>query len=154
MLAPADLYRFTGGGPPDVGVLRARYRSLARGRSEDGCQGWLNWIVRETESGRPIGYVQATLESRGSGAGPGASLAWLITPAAQGAGAAGIAARAAVEWLVRQGFREFRALIHPDNAASQRVAGRLGLTATGDTVDGEVLWRLRCGPHPPRSGRA
>jgi RimJ/RimL family protein N-acetyltransferase len=36
---------------------------------------------------------------------------------------------------------EVVAHIHPDHAASARVARRAGLQPTGDRVDGEMVWR-------------
>ena len=38
--------------------------------------------------------------------------------------------------------REVVAHIHPDHAASARVATRAGLLPTPDQVDGEQVWRL------------
>ncbi|RII89234.1 GNAT family N-acetyltransferase, partial [Clavibacter michiganensis] len=38
-----------------------------------------------------------------------------------------------------------RAHIHPDHAASEAVARRLGLAPTDERVDGEVRWELRAG---------
>src|ERR1700761_9097722 len=48
--------------PPDIESLRARYARLAIGRSADGSEIWLNWIIRRQDDGRPLGYVQATVQ--------------------------------------------------------------------------------------------
>jgi len=45
-----------------------------------------------------------------------------------------------VGWLVAQDIAEVRTLIHPDHAASSRVAARAGLEPTPDLVDGEAVW--------------
>ncbi len=140
VLAPDTLYRFIGGRAPDLDALRDRYRSQVRGRSEDGRQGWLNWIVRDAGSGRAVGYVQATVEHP---AHPVAALAWVVTPSAQGRGAASHAAGAIHPPHPAVGLVEFRADIHPANTASGRLARRLGMEPTGELVDGEVVWRSR-----------
>lgn len=44
------------------------------------------------------------------------------------------------DWLAAQGVSEFRAAIHPDNTASNRVAERLQLNASDEIDDGEVIW--------------
>ncbi len=45
VLAPRELYRFTGGEAAERRDLRARYTRQVRGQSEDGAAGWLNWIT-------------------------------------------------------------------------------------------------------------
>ncbi|MER7505331.1 GNAT family N-acetyltransferase [Nonomuraea pusilla] len=63
VLAGQELYAFIGGEPPDLEGLRARYARLAVGRSPDGRQEWLNWILRRREDGQAVGTVQATVQS-------------------------------------------------------------------------------------------
>ncbi|HEY1711890.1 MAG TPA: hypothetical protein VGG07_03255, partial [Solirubrobacteraceae bacterium] len=46
VLADERLYTFTGGRPPTLGELRARYARQVKGRSPDGVEGWSNWILR------------------------------------------------------------------------------------------------------------
>ena len=96
-LAPPELYRFTGGEPPTLDELGARYRRQSRGQSEYGSAGWLNWIVRPARGGPAIGFVQATLERKEDGLV--ADLAWLVTPEEQGRGIAVEAAATVVTWL-------------------------------------------------------
>ncbi|RIJ55314.1 GNAT family N-acetyltransferase, partial [Clavibacter phaseoli] len=54
-------------------------------------------------------------------------------------------AAAMVAWLREDGVGVVRAAIHPDHAASEAVARRLGLAPTDERVDGEVRWELRAG---------
>jgi RimJ/RimL family protein N-acetyltransferase len=138
VLADPALYRFTGGSPPALEELRRRYAVQATGRSPDGSQGWLNWIVRHGTTGRALGFVQATVEE--APGGQVAELAWVIEVRAQGHGFAAEAAAAMLDWLRRRGVGTVTAHIHPDHAASMRVAARLGLTPTGVVVDGEQRW--------------
>jgi RimJ/RimL family protein N-acetyltransferase len=136
VLADPALYRFTGGEPPTAAVLADRYERQARGRSQDGREGWLNWVLRSGP--RPVGTMQATVRHRG--AGLDAELAWVIAPEHQGRGFATEAAGAVVAWLREVGVGSFSALIAPGHTASERVAARLGLAATAQRHDGEVRW--------------
>ncbi len=141
VLAFRDLYHFTGGEPPTPEVLRVRYARQSTGSSPDGKAGWLNWIIRTKTSGQPIGFVQATLT--GGGDQLVADLAWLITPPAQGSGAAVESSAAVLAWLKGRRVRSVQALIRPDHSASAGVAQRLGLSPTSVRIDGEVLWEAK-----------
>lgn len=138
VLQPEELYRFTGGEAPTREVLQARYARQMAGHSPDGDAGWLNWIIRARASGRAIGFVQATLTGRADTAV--ADMAWLVTPTAQGSGAAIKSGAAVLAWLHGLPLRDIRAAIHPEHAASARVAERLGFTPTREMVRGEVVW--------------
>lgn len=141
VLAPGELYRFTGGEPPSVEELRARYARQVRGQSDDGTAGWLNWIIRFDREGPPIGFVQATLHRTPDVMT--ADLAWLVTPSAQGHGFATKAAQQAAAWLRSIHVEELNALVHPEHEASAHVARRIGMQPTTTSHDGEVLWQKR-----------
>lgn len=68
------LHEFTGGEPLGLEQLRRRYGFLAAGRSPDGAELWLNWIVRRLPECEPIGTVQATVVADGAEA----DIAWII----------------------------------------------------------------------------
>ena len=138
VLAEPGLYEFTGGEPPRLDQLRRRYRAQSVGHSADGQQWWCNWIVTMLDSARPVGYVQATVE-RSSGELE-ANIAWVIQPADQGRGVATEAAAGMMAWLAGHGVRHYAAYIHPEHAASSRVASKLGMRPTTVTHDGEVRW--------------
>lgn len=140
VLAPEELYAFTGGEPPSDGELEARYVRQIVGHSPSGDAGWLNWIIRANDSSQAIGYIQATL-TREDGV-LSAELAWLVTPDAQHGGVASEAARAMLAWLRAQQVQRVTASIHPDHHASARVAQRLGLEPTGAYNDGEQTWEV------------
>jgi RimJ/RimL family protein N-acetyltransferase len=144
VLSDAELYLYTGGGPPTLAGLRTRYRLLSRGRSADGAQIWCNWISR-TRQCIAVGTLQATIQCHERRA----ELAWVTGRVYWGHGYATEGATAVVEWLVAAGAEEIGAHIHPDNHASGAVARRLGLTPTA-VVDkeGERLWTR--GAHPSR----
>jgi RimJ/RimL family protein N-acetyltransferase len=129
VLSDPAIYEFIGGAPPTAEELAARYARQV------GHPGWLNWIVRE--DGRAVGTVQATVTENV------AVLAWVLAPRAQGRGLATAAARAVMDLLRGEGITDFRAYIHPDHAASQAVARRLGLHPTDVVYDGEIRWEGR-----------
>ena len=137
VLSGAALYAFTGGTPPGLGELRARYARLAAGRSPDGHEEWRNWIIRREPHRAAVGYVQATI----AGGGTRAEIAWVVGLSWQRQGFAAEAVRALVAWLDARGVTAIQARIHPDHVASAAVARRAGLVPTGQTDEGEQLWR-------------
>jgi uncharacterized protein (DUF1684 family) len=136
VLADPSLYEFTGGSPPTLSELSARYARQSAGHSPDGAERWLNWIVvlKDQPSDQPIGYVQATV------VGAEAEISWVMSPAHQGRGLATEAATAMVDRLASAGITRLVAHIHPDHAASAVVGARLGLRPTNVVEDGEVRW--------------
>jgi RimJ/RimL family protein N-acetyltransferase len=135
VLSDPALYAFTGGEPPSLVELRARYERQARGAPPDGSEVWANWIVRLRDGGAAVGYVQASVGEEG------ADLAWVIGTPWQGHGHAGEAALAAAAFLREVGAAPLTAHVHPSHEASQRVAARIGLTRTGRAdADGEEVW--------------
>lgn len=138
LLADVRLHRFSGRPPPTPAELEARYARQAVGRSPDGRQLWLNWILRGREDEEVLGFVQATVTP---GSEASAELAWTIGVAHQRRGYAREAASAVVDWLRTCGVGHVVAHIHPDNVASQGVARALGMKPTNVRVRGEVRWR-------------
>jgi RimJ/RimL family protein N-acetyltransferase len=138
----AELYTFTGGSPPTVEVLRARYERMISG-SADPAVSWCNWVIRVRESGNLAGTVQATISTAGT---PVAEVAWVVGTSWQGQGIATEAARALVDWLRQQSIRSVIAHIHPDHHASAAVAAAAGLAPTEESQDGEARWRLTLTP--------
>ena len=136
VLSGEALYAYTGGAPPGVGELRARYARQVAGRSPDGREEWRNWILRREPGGEAVGYVQATISSEGRRA----EIAWVVGLRWQGQGYATEAARALVGWLDARGVAVIQAHIHPEHAASAAVARRAGLRPSGVIEDGEQLW--------------
>lgn len=137
VLSAPQLYEFTGGAPPTLAELRARYARQAAGRSPDGSQEWRNWIIRLRPGGTAVGYVQATI----TGAGTRAEIAWVVGLTWQDRGYAGEAARALAGWLAARGVAVVSASIHPDHHASAAVARRAGLRPTALIRDGERIWQ-------------
>lgn len=134
VLADQSLYSFTGGEPPSLVQLIARYELQVGGPSR-GDEVWHNWIIRLESSGRAIGFVQATVTSEST------DLAWVVGVRWQRNGFATEAALAMTAWLARNGTERFTAHIHPGHQASHHVAAAIGLGPTTDIDgDGEVIW--------------
>ena len=122
----------------DVDELRTRFAAWESRRSPDDDELWLNWVVRERQEGRALGWVQATVRGRS------ASVAYAVLPAERGAGAASDAVRALVRWLHdRLGVTTVTAEIDDANAASARVAVAAGFERTIHRAGDEVVWEHR-----------
>lgn len=140
VLGDPRLHEYTGGRPLPPPALRRRFERLAAGRSPDGTEAWLNWIVRLRADRTPVGTVQASV--RGDGEPRRAIIAWVVGVAWQRRGIAGEAASALVGWLGQEGIRDITAHIHPGHVASHKVAARAGLVPTDEHVLGEQVWRV------------
>jgi RimJ/RimL family protein N-acetyltransferase len=138
VLGDPALHEFIGGRPDSLEELRRRYAAMLAGPGRPG-ERWRNWVVRRRADAAAVGTVQATLTRHGEGWR--AEVAWVVGVPWQGRGYAVEAARALVGWLEEAGVGEIVAHIHPDHAASGRVAAGAGLVATADEVDGERVWR-------------
>jgi RimJ/RimL family protein N-acetyltransferase len=138
VLSDPDLYTFTGGSPPTVQELRARYERWTAG-SADPDVSWCNWVIQLRTPRCLTGTVQATISS---GDEPLAEVAWVVGTPWQGQGIATEAAHALIAWLRYQSVNSAIAHIHPRHQASAAVAAAAGLTPTGQMEDGEMRWRL------------
>jgi RimJ/RimL family protein N-acetyltransferase len=135
VLGDPELYAFTGGSPPGVAELRARYARWEAG-SGDPAVVWCNWVIRLHSAQCLVGTVQATI------GGGTAEVAWVVGRAWQGRGIATEAARALVAWLRGRSVHTVIAHIPPGHRASAAVAAAAGLTPTDHRQDGEIRWRL------------
>jgi RimJ/RimL family protein N-acetyltransferase len=139
----ARLHTYLGSVPATVDELRSRFRRQSPGRSADGAQDWLNWMIRDRASDTLAGTVQATVHHAGEhhdGHRLLAEVAWVVATPFQGNGVATEAATVMIEWLRRSGVDVIIAHVHPDNEASNGVARKLGLHPIGVRADGEVRW--------------
>ncbi len=128
VLLDPEIYAFTAAddGPPDsLEALQWHYQSLESRRSPDASMAWLNWAVREIESGEYLGFVQATAYPGGS-----AEIAYVLGPAHWGRGVAPAAVRLMIAELVESaGTREIWATVDPRNRRSIAVLDKLGFEA-------------------------
>lgn len=144
VLADADLYGFIGGAPPDLDELVDRYERQTRGSGRSG-ERWCNWIMRRSDVGAAIGYVQATVT------GDTADVAWVVGLPHQGQGFASEATTAMVGWLTEHGVGRVTAHVAPAHVRSARVAASVGLERTGAVDDdGEEVWASATQPSGAR----
>lgn len=151
LLDDAELHTFIGGEPATRDELRARYARQVVGRSPDGSQRWLNWVVCRRDNGRAVGTTQATIGEQDGALT--ADIAWVIGTSQQRQGYAREAAKVMVRWLRHQGVEVVVAHVHPHHQASMVVARAIGLAPTDTVVDGEVRWQSRLRLHPERADR-
>jgi len=135
-LSGAALYDYMPGGPPaSAAALRERYAVLARGKSADGIQRWLNWIVR-LRSGQCAGFVQATIHPSHTG-----DFAYVLAPEYWGRGIAFEACQATLPYLAHElQVSTLYATVDPRNARSLGLLNRLGFreVPAHDYPHGEV----------------
>lgn len=135
-MSASAIYDYVPGDPPtSVSALRERYAQLERGRSADGQQQWLNWIVR-LQSGQCAGFVQSTIYPAQS-----ADFAFAFAPCYWGRSVAFEACRAALPWLAAErGVTSLFATVDPRNVRSVGLLVRLGFreVAPADYPHGEV----------------
>jgi RimJ/RimL family protein N-acetyltransferase len=135
LLADPALHVFTGGEPDTPAERRARIARQVRGRSPDGRDVWMNWVLRDGTDA--VGTLQATLRPDRV-----AEVAWVVFTPFQGRRYAREAAVVLVEWLLVSGTADaVVAHIHADHAASAAVARAAGLAPTAERHHGEVVWR-------------
>lgn len=120
----------------DVDGLRDRFKRWESGRTPDGRETWLNWIVTSGDDARALGWAQATVS------GGVAVIAYAILPDERGRGVATEAVRAITGWLYEQpGITGVEANIDPVNRASQFVAANAGFIRTDRVRGGEEIWQ-------------
>jgi len=95
------------------------------------------WALVERESGTVVG--RGGLQWRALKEGNFVELPWAIDSPHWNRGLATEAAEAALAWARELGFRETVALITPDNAASRRVAEKIGMRETDRAVHAGLL---------------
>ena len=118
----------------DVARLRLRFERWESRQSPDGSQSWLNWVVRRSDDGAAVAWVQATLT------GSAAEVAYATVPAERRRGYMAEAVRAVVEWL---DVASVEAHIAASNRGSAAVARSVGLNRTSELHEGELIWRRR-----------
>ncbi|MGZ9031597.1 MAG: GNAT family N-acetyltransferase [Burkholderiaceae bacterium] len=127
VLTDPAIYEFENQPPASVEALRERYRKLERGRSPDGSELWLNWVVSLRGDGHPIGYVQATVLEDAK-----ALIAYEFGSAWWGRGLAHEATGSAIaELRSRYGVQAVGAVLKEANHRSRALLARLGMRLAG-----------------------
>jgi RimJ/RimL family protein N-acetyltransferase len=106
------------------------WRAVAGWIGHWALRGYGQWAIEVRDSGELVGRA-GVINPQGW---PGAEVGYLLGKHWWGRGYATEAARAAMNWAFRErDFDRLLSLIDPDNAASIRVAERLGETLLGET---------------------
>lgn len=122
VLSDPQIYRFIPQDPPSLDQLEKRYKYLERRISPDGAVQWLNWALRQRETGNLIGTIQATVLADKT-----AMVAYELGPGYWGQGYA----TEALKWLLDSWndsgeVHSARACVDTRNKASIRLLERLG----------------------------
>ncbi len=139
-LADPALYTYLGPAPVDAAAMRARFTRIANPHAPTG-ELWLNYAVRERETGRYVGYMQATVKPDRT-----AYLAYFVFRRAQRRGIAREACAAVLAHLWHDcAVTTVRIEVDTRNQPSQRLAEALGLARVGgasptDPVHGAPAW--------------
>lgn len=139
----AEAMRWVGDGLP---ITRAECARWVRVTLDNyAVRGYGMFQLLERRSDRTAGFIGLVHP----GGQPEVELKYAFARSDWGRGLATEAAAATLDWGLRtHGIREVMATIHPDNAASQRVAERIGMVRDADRVepDGTVTlvfrWRV------------
>ena len=124
LLLEPEIYDFILDRPPESAhSLKQHYESLCSGPGADDEERWLNWIVFRTESPRPIGYVQATINDKV------ASIAFVFSHYFWGKGYASEACRSLIMYLFSDVLLDrLTAEVHRENKRSLNLITRLGFS--------------------------
>jgi RimJ/RimL family protein N-acetyltransferase len=123
VLGDPEIYIYENEPPVSLEWLRKRFAALEARRSPDGCEQWLNWVLRQ-RSDELIGYVQATVGAEGR-----AFIAYDLASAHWGRGLAREAVEAMIDELAsRYGVHTLVAVFKRANTRSRRLLERLGFT--------------------------
>lgn len=126
MWSEAGVTRHIGGRPFAMDEV---WSKILRYAGHWSLMGYGYWAIEERASGRFLGEAGFADFKRGIGAGFDGvpEIGWVLAPAAHGRGVATEAVTAALGWGDRH-FADARTvcLIHPENLASLRLAGKCG----------------------------
>lgn len=136
-----DVVRFIGGTPQEAQAVWFR---ILRYAGMWALLGYGMWVVEDRESGAFLGEAGLLSAERGLPELDGLPEAgWVLGPDAWGRGMATEAMAAVVAWAdAHLDASSIRCIIEPDNAASIRVAEKLGFTALTDAHYGGKPTRI------------
>jgi ribosomal-protein-alanine N-acetyltransferase len=136
------------GGPRDRDWLRAVFEETAQ---EPYAERYDLWPLIERESGQLVGHcglLEKEVEGRSE-----IDLTYVLTPSVWGRGYATEIGRALKCYAFAGGIERLIALIEPGNAASERVAVKVGMRFDREIVrPGGELRRLHVTPRQPAQG--
>ncbi len=138
VLSDERIYAYLPGNPPaSPEALHRRYEFLSTGKSPDGRERWLNWILFLRQTGNPIGFYQATVRTSSC------SIAYVLNPAFWRQGYASEASLTIVSQLFRRfDIPSVTAEIDRRNDASLALVQRLGFSfVRHDEAEGDDIYQ-------------
>jgi RimJ/RimL family protein N-acetyltransferase len=121
---------------PGPDVMQAARDAIARRLAHWREDGMGFWAVELRDAGELIGWTGLQRIRFERGVIGEVEVGWMLGKAWWGNGYAPEAARVSLEWGFEQhGLERIYAFCHPDNANSERVMVKLGMTAHGTTTD-------------------
>jgi RimJ/RimL family protein N-acetyltransferase len=140
LLADPRIYHYLPSDPPTRAYLEQQYDYLTSGKSPDGAEHWLTWILLprngEQDDGgqKPIGYVQATIKTINQP--EVVTIAYVIAPAQWRRGLAREATAAMLDTIfAHYDVRCVIAEMNTRNEASIRLAESLGFRRVDTVLD-------------------
>lgn len=116
--------------PATVDALRERIERNASGKSPDGSQDWLGWVVKN-EFGNIVGFITATIHKNGD-----AHIAYGIGSKFRGNGYAKSATEQLTSLLARSySVRQFCVIAERENTRSVLLARKLGFVEVISEVE-------------------
>ncbi|TAG82602.1 MAG: N-acetyltransferase [Burkholderiales bacterium] len=129
VLSDPAIYEFENAPPVSEAWLVDRFARLEAGRSKDGEQTWLNWVIR-LPSGELAGYVQSTVLASGM-----AYVAYELASAHWRKGIGSAAVRVMMQELSsRYGVNTFIAVLKSQNYRSIGLLQKLEFVAASEEV--------------------
>jgi ribosomal-protein-alanine N-acetyltransferase len=112
--------------PASLEALAKRYAFLQSGKSPDGKEHWLNWIIRDRRTKKPVGTFQATVRDEAP-----SDIAYMVFPAHWRQGIASEAGAAVIDHLFsRYPTPMLAANLDTHNIASMKLVETLGFKRT------------------------
>ena len=101
---------------------------------------WRIWLIIDSRTRAVLGSVNLKGQPEADGT---VEIGWGLEVAHRGRGLATRATRCVIDWVfAHPEVRRIVATIPPDNQRSQRLAVRVGMSATGDVRRGSPVWSL------------
>ncbi|MGD9968323.1 MAG: GNAT family N-acetyltransferase [Hyphomonadaceae bacterium] len=136
-LRHSEMYTYTPRNAPEsVEDVATRFARVMQEMAPDRTEQWLNWTVWLSETGAPLGTIEATVSE-----GHSVSIGYLFDPRVWRRGYAREAVSAMIEHLRECGAAHFEAVIDIRNLASKRLVGALDFQHVR-TSGLDETWRL------------
>jgi RimJ/RimL family protein N-acetyltransferase len=130
-----ELHQFVPFDSESLEKQKQRCARWAKRRSPDGEELWLNWIVRDKNTGEAVAHLQSGMKTTGV-----ASIGYVVARKYQGQGIATEGLKAIFSYLRESlGVLEIKAYSDTRNVASHRLAKKIGMIQVGFIRDADFF---------------